>query len=127
MKGTSFGFGGVAVFVAAAWTLAAAADIPRTANGKPDFSGYYDTATTTPLERRSGEATLSADAADAIAKRTAAGLAAGSRDLAPDRGAPPLAATVPAARPATWGATIRSGWIRASGTPWWTASIGRPS
>ena len=90
MKGTSFGFGGVAVFVAAAWTLAAAADIPRTANGKPDFSGYYDTATTTPLERRSGEATLSADAADAIAKRTAAGLAAGSRDLAPDRGAPPV-------------------------------------
>ncbi len=81
--------GFTALMAGALCAFATAAEIPRGADGKPDFSGYYDTATTTPLERRGGEATITADAADAIAERTAAGLAEGSRDLPADRGAPP--------------------------------------
>ena len=80
----------MAAMVAASVAAVAGAEIPRGADGKPDFSGYYDTATTTPLQRRGGEAALSAEAADAIATRTAAGLAAGSADLPADRGAPPV-------------------------------------
>ena len=34
-----------------ALTSPAAADIPRTASGKPDLSGTYDSATLTPLTR----------------------------------------------------------------------------
>ncbi len=36
---------------AAAFSAEAAADIPRTADGKPDLSGTYDIATLTPLQR----------------------------------------------------------------------------
>ena len=68
-------------------------EIRRTAEGKPDFSGYYDTATITPLERprdEGAEAYLSAEDAERNAQRAAAGLAAGSEDQDPDRGAPPV-------------------------------------
>ena len=65
-------------------------DIPRTADGKPDLSGYYDTATLTPLQRRrQGEEFLSEEQAKQNAQRTAFGLAAGSANQDPDRGAPP--------------------------------------
>ena len=39
------------VGLAASWGLTAAADIPRTADGRPDLSGVYDIATLTPLQR----------------------------------------------------------------------------
>ena len=65
-------------------------DIPRTADGKPDLSGYYDTATLTPLQRRrQGEEFLSEEQAKQNAQRTAFGLAAGSANQDPDREAPP--------------------------------------
>ena len=64
-------------------------DVPRTSDGKPDLSGYYDTATTTPLQRRSDTATASAERAEFLAKQAAAGLLAGSGQLDPDREAPP--------------------------------------
>ena len=65
-------------------------DIPRTADGKPDLSGYYDTATITPLERRGDEATISDERAKFNAARAADGLAAGSANLDPQREAPPV-------------------------------------
>ena len=37
--------------VALALPVSGAADIPRTPEGRPDFSGTYDIATLTPLER----------------------------------------------------------------------------
>ncbi len=65
-------------------------DIPRTADGKPDLSGYYDTATITPLERpEDAEEFLTEEAAAAREAQTAEGLAAGSANQDPDRTAPP--------------------------------------
>ena len=66
-------------------------DIPRLSDGKPDLSGYYDTATITPFERRGdSEEFLSAEQAE----RNAAGRESWrARDLAgsdPDREAPPV-------------------------------------
>ena len=85
------------VFASAALVLIVAVadmawgEIRRTAEGKPDFSGYYDTATITPLERRgTDEEFLSDERAEQNAKETAAGLAAGSANQDPDRGAPPV-------------------------------------
>ncbi|MYE25036.1 MAG: hypothetical protein F4Y01_14025, partial [Gammaproteobacteria bacterium] len=40
-----------ASLLAIALASAAAADIPRTADGTPDLSGYYDVATLTPVDR----------------------------------------------------------------------------
>ena len=66
-------------------------DIPRLSDGKPDLSGYYDTATITPFERRgSSEEFLSAEQAAQNARRTALGLAAGSANQDPNREAPPV-------------------------------------
>ena len=81
-----------ALAFAATLTLAAsvaAADIPRTADGKPDLSGYYDTATTTPLERRGDDATISAQQAEAQAKQTSERILGNSGQLDPNREAPP--------------------------------------
>lgn len=37
--------------IAVLGAMSSSADIARTADGKPDFSGFYDTATQTPLQR----------------------------------------------------------------------------
>ena len=52
---------GVLVVIAAdlAW-----GDIPRTADGKPDLSGFYDTATITPLQRRGDQEYLTEERAE---------------------------------------------------------------
>ena len=82
-------------FAAAALVLVVVAakmawgDVPRTSDGKPDLSGYYDTATATPLQRRSDTATLTEERAEFLAKQTAAGLLAGSGQLDANREAPP--------------------------------------
>ena len=66
-------------------------DIPRTNEGKPDFSGYYDTATTTPLQRPgNSDQTISEEEAAEIAEGTEQLLALGSQQqLDPNREAPP--------------------------------------
>ena len=67
------------------------AEIPRTADGKPDLSGTYDTATLTPLQRpaRFGDRLeLSEEEANAIAEKEAALLAQGDAATNPDREAP---------------------------------------
>ena len=65
-------------------------DIPRTEDGKPDFSGFYDTATTTPLQRQGENATLTEEEAAEVAERTEELLAIGSQEqLDPNREAPP--------------------------------------
>ncbi len=64
-------------------------DIPRTSDGKPDLSGYYDAATATPLQRRGDTATVSAERAEFLAKQTETGLLRGSGQLDPNREAPP--------------------------------------
>ena len=72
--------------------LALADDVPRTADGRPDFSGTYDVATLTPLQRPEmfgDNLELSPEAAAKIAEERKAYLA---QDLEPDdpnRGAPP--------------------------------------
>ena len=66
-------------------------DIPRLSDGKPDLSGYYDTATITPMQRGgNSEEFLTDEQADANARRTAFGLAAGSANQDPEREAPPV-------------------------------------
>ena len=66
-------------------------EIPRTADGKPDLSGYFDTATITPLERpEDADAFLTEEAAAERAARTAESLAAGSANQDPNREAPPV-------------------------------------
>ena len=84
-------------FAAAAAVLVAIAanmawgDIPRTKDGKPDLSGNYDTATTTPLQRQgTGDATLTEEEAAAAAEDNPLLLAIGAqRQLDPNREAPP--------------------------------------
>ena len=68
---------------------AATADIPRTAEGKPDLSGYYDTATTTPLERRGEDATVTAQQAERLAEQAGERILGNSGQLDPNREAPP--------------------------------------
>jgi hypothetical protein len=73
---------------------AVAADIPRTADGRPDLSGHYDTATQTPLERPEdlGDklylSTEEARAYTAARKARLEDLEA-QKDDDPNRGAPP--------------------------------------
>ena len=73
---------------AAAW----GAEIPRTADGRPDLSGTYDIATLTPMTRPAnlGERLSLTDAeAQAIAQKAAAVTAATSKASDPNRKAPP--------------------------------------
>ncbi len=64
----------------------------RTSDGRPDFTGTYDTATITPLQRPEefgNSLTLTPEMAEAAAKRIADYKAAQNQDSDPNRGAPP--------------------------------------
>ena len=84
------GFGVAAAVLIVLAAQMAWGDIPRTADGKPDLSGYYDTATITPLERRADEEFFSDERADFQAAQSAKRLAEGSANLDPNREAPPV-------------------------------------
>ena len=78
--------------ILAATAVSWGAEIPRTSDGKPDLSGYYDIATLTPLVRPANLAdrlSLSDAEAQALAQRAAAIKAATSRASDPNRKAPP--------------------------------------
>ena len=65
----------------------------RTSWGTPDFSGTYDTATLTPVQRPryfGSKLFLTPEEAEEHAKRAAQGLAAGSSNKDPNREAPPV-------------------------------------
>ena len=81
----------VLIVLAAQMAWGDGSDIPRNADGTPDLSGYFDTATITPLQRpENAEATITAEDAEARAVAAAAGIAAGSANQDPDREAPPV-------------------------------------
>ena len=70
----------------------AAADLPRTANGRPDLSGTYDIATLTPLQRPAkygDKLSLTDEEAAEIASEEQAYLARRNAATDPDRTAPP--------------------------------------
>jgi hypothetical protein len=70
----------------------AAGDVPRTASGKPDLSGNYDIATLTPLERPKAfgdKLYLTRTEADEIVAEEKALFDEGSKQLDPEREAPP--------------------------------------
>lgn len=78
--------------VALGLNMLAAADIPRTPQGRPDFSGTYNVATLTPLQRPKmfgDKLVLSPEAAAKIAKEREEYLAKDLEPDDPDRGAPP--------------------------------------
>ena len=83
------------VLIAAAAVLTAVtatADIPRTAEGRPDLSGVYDVATLTPLERPQSYGDnlyLTPEQAKALEAQAAAFRAATSTRSDPNREAPP--------------------------------------
>jgi hypothetical protein len=82
----------VSPFAVLALSAGAQADVPRTADGKPDLSGTYDVATVTPLQRPEefgDKLTLSKEEANALAARAAARIAEDSEVSDPNRGAPP--------------------------------------
>ncbi|HJN50695.1 MAG: hypothetical protein QF828_12365 [Pseudomonadales bacterium] len=69
------------------------ADIQRAADGKPDLTGTYDTATVTPVQRPpalGNTLTLSEERGRQIAAQVAAVKAAGVRSSDPKRDAPPV-------------------------------------
>ena len=77
---------------AAGFCAETAADIPRTADGKPDLSGTYDVATLTPLARPThyGEKlNLTDEEAEAIAEYWRTNLGKDSAPSDPNREAPP--------------------------------------
>lgn len=70
---------------------AAESDIPRTASGRPDFSGNYDISTLTPWQRPDDfglRLELTAEEAAAIEQRAAARLAASFEPTDPERAVP---------------------------------------
>ena len=72
-------------------TVAAADDIPRTASGKPDFTGRYDIRTLTPFERRpvrGEQLVLSAEDVARVESAEAAKVIAGDAASRPDRSPP---------------------------------------
>ena len=80
------------VVAAGVSALALADDIPRTPEGRPDFSGTYDVATLTPLQRPEmfgHNLVLSPDAAEKIASENAEYLAKDLEPSDPNREAPP--------------------------------------
>ena len=75
----------------ALFALSANADVPRTKDGKPNFSGYYDSGSLTPLNRprRYGDRQfMTREEARDIEERTAMGRAYADRQSDPERGAP---------------------------------------
>jgi hypothetical protein len=67
-------------------------DLPRTPEGRPDFSGTYDIATLTPLQRPENfgnQLRLSPEEAERIANANAEVMAKDLERSNPDRGAPP--------------------------------------
>jgi hypothetical protein len=71
---------------------AQAAEFPRTADGKPDFSGFYDIATITPLQRPEflgDRKFISAEEAEEARSRVAARKSEGDKTSDPERDAPP--------------------------------------
>ena len=83
----------------AAAGAASAEDFPRTANGKPDFSGRYDVGTLTPYTRpaRHGDnRTLDAAEAAKVERDQAARMAAAYAPADPDRSPPQKGANVDA-------------------------------
>ena len=83
----------VALVVVAAPVMAAGdGDVPRTASGRPDFSGHYDVATLTPLARPQAfgdKLFMSREEAESRVKQAALFRAATSQASDPDREAPP--------------------------------------
>ncbi len=80
------------LLAALALPLFASAEIPRTGSGHPDFTGTYDVATLTPLERPEtygDKAYLSKEEADAIRDKRANDRALASAVSSPERAAPP--------------------------------------
>ncbi|MDG2278699.1 MAG: hypothetical protein P8L31_12125 [Pseudomonadales bacterium] len=80
------------LLAALAIPLFVSAEIPRTASGHPDFTGTYDVATLTPLERPEAygdKAYLSKEEADAIRDKRAKDRALASAVSSPERAAPP--------------------------------------
>ncbi len=76
---------------------AAGDDIPRTPNGKPDFSGNYDISSLTPVQRSTelGERlTLTESEAEEIRLREARNIETRSQASDPDRTAPPVGGSV---------------------------------
>jgi len=76
---------------------AAAADIPRTPNGKPDFSGNYDISSLTPVQRSPGlgeRLTLTEAEAEEIRLREARNIETRALASDPDRAAPPVGGSV---------------------------------
>ena len=79
--------------------LAGPEEFPRTASGKPDFSGRYDIATLTPYTRRGGEnapAYLDADTAGQWERGAVSRYENSMRDRDPNRGPPPKGGNVDA-------------------------------
>ena len=77
--------------IAVAGAVSGLADIARTTDGKPDFSGFYDTATLTPIERPQeygDNMYLTPEEAERIAAQREDFLPAVSND--PNREAPPV-------------------------------------
>ena len=81
----------IAALALAVATPLAADDIPRTASGKPDFSGHYDISSLTPFQRSEefGERLfLTEEEANAMASRAARSRERGSQTSSPERDAP---------------------------------------
>ena len=84
---------------AALSAMAGPEEFPRTASGKPDFSGRYDIATLTPYTRRGGDdapAHLDAESASQWEQGAVRRYEQSMRDRDPNRGPPPKGANVDA-------------------------------
>ena len=89
LAGVAWALAGAGLFAAGA----AGADVPRTADGRPDLSGNYDVATLTPLQRPrmfGDKLLLTREEAGRIAEEERVRMAEAQRDTDPNRDAPPI-------------------------------------